>query len=492
MTHTDHTELWQDIVAATSELGSDATALRIPLFINLQKLKQSFRRQVQDVAVGAHQFLSLSASTQIAPIKGGALFCFAHGSPSNMNNLLPVAREALRRGLLGGIVMAGEFHTELREFVDVVPMLSADDLIGRLGPSVRVKNAIRLGEAYCQLSRALSRRGAYLASSLASNRGAVLRELAHAVQFGSACELLLQSWAPSAMISTSDFWPFEHQLCRQSSRHGIPTLVIQHGTIGDFWWPFVADLYCMWGDTHLQQMLELGAPVDRMKVLGMPATDSMFKGARTGLLGSANKHSSPVCLILSHTHGSTVEKDVFDSFRHFIAEAIKLSPTVDWKVKLHPREDETVYREMGKSIYDRLTFHPKDISLQDAVADADVVTTVYSTAGLEAMVLGRPLIVAPATSRVQHLAPWPSMGGGTYAATASDFQMQLNHLVGDDNYRARQLEKQHSFLAKSFANQGHAAERIVDLLERYSDKQSASEVRQPLPPLNAPCREVVT
>lgn len=67
------------------------------------------------------------------------------------------------------------------------------------------------------------------------------------------------------------------------------------------------------------------------------------------------------------------------------------------------------------------------------------------------------------------------MGGGTYAASAQEFQAQLIKLTSDRDHWTQQLDQQRQFLSKSFANQGHAAEHIVDLLERYSDQRLPSE-----------------
>jgi len=374
--------------------------------------------------------------------------------------------------------MGGDFRAELREFIGVVPVALAQDLVGGLTTTVRIKNATRLGKVYQQLSSALIRRRPSLAPVLAANRGAIVRQLACSIQFGSALGQLLDRWSPSCVISTSDFWPLEHQLCRQASQRKIPSILIQHGAIGDFWWPFVADMYCMWGETHVQQMQELGAPLERMVAAGMPATDSMFRGTEDGSRRRPSDRSRPICLLISHTHGRAIEKDIFDKYRHFVSETIQLAPEINWMVKLHPMENDELYREMGSSVFDRLTFYPKTASLQDAVTDADVVTTVYSTAGLESMVLGRPLIIAPAIARVRHLAPWPSMGGGMYANTPADFQFQLNRLISDQDYREQQLRKQERFLAKSFANQGHAAERIVDWLAEYSAPRAVPVVPQ--------------
>ena len=380
--------------------------------------------------------------------------------------------------MLGGILTGQDLSVELREFAGVVPIVSAEEILGQLSILERLRIAVRVAKAYRQITSALSR---HLAGFRFTGRRAMLVQmLVSSVLSGSVCKRLLDGWLPDCVISTSDFWPLEHQLCRQASDRQIPSLVIQHGTIDYIWWPFVADLYCMWGEAHVDQMLNIGAPSERLKVLGMPATDKFFGRAGTENHIQVKSDVPPVCLLLSMTNGISAEPEVFRSYRQFLAEALTLIPFVTWKVKFHPVEDDSFYREMGDALYRRLIFHPKNVSLEDAVNDADVVTTVYSTAGMEAMVMNRPLIVAPASLRIQELAWWPAMGGGRYASSPQEFQAQLTKLISDQNYRTRQLNEQREFLSKSFANQGHAAERIVDLLERYLDHRPASQTQSRL------------
>jgi hypothetical protein len=467
----EHTStLWQDIVAATADLGPEATALRIPLLVEFRMPPRIWRNRIGAAIETCAPFLTLPRKAIEVSPKGRVLFCFPHRTASNINNLLPVAREALRRGLLGGILTARDFSAELREFAGVAPIVSVEQLIRQLGLRERVRNAARVANMYKQITAALSRHLPRF--RMAGRRARLVRELADSVLYGSVCEWLLDRWSPSCVISTSDFFPLEHQLCCRASRRRIPSFVVQHGVIDEFWWPFVADIYCMWGDAHADQMRRLGAPAERLTVVGMPATDTLFERTNAGKYKSAENRVQPVCLLLSHTNGSGYEPEVFRDYRQFLAEAMKLMPLITWKVKLHPREGESFYREMGNAVYERLTFHPKDVSLEEAVKDADVVTTVFSTAGLESMIMDRPLIVAPATPRVQKFAWWPAMGGGTYAASAQEFQTQLTKLISDPDHRAQRLDQQRQFLSKSFANQGHAAECIVDLLERYSDQRS--------------------
>jgi hypothetical protein len=405
------------------------------------------------------------------------LFCLPHSTPANTNNLLPVAREALTRGLLGGILTVENSSVELHEFTGAVPIVSVKQLLGQLNITERFNNAARVAHAYKQVTAALSRH--LPGFRLTGRRAMLVHMLVGSVLSGAVCRRLLDSWLPDCVISTSDFWPLEHQLCRQATRRQIPSLVIQHGTIDYIWWPFVADLYCMWGDAHVDQLRSLGGPANRLTIVGMPATDKFFRRNKTAPSKQVSDRARPVCLILSMTNGSSAEPEVFRSYRQFIIETINLITLVTWKVKLHPVENDSFYRELGDSLYGRLTFHPRGMSLEEAVNDADVVTTIYSTAGLETMVMGRPLIVAPASARVRELAWWPMAGGGTYAASAQEFEQQLTKLVLDQNYWRRQLEGQRGFLAKSFANQGHASERIVDLLATYSRQRPVSRPLSP-------------
>jgi hypothetical protein len=477
MVDTVQSKLWQAIVAATANLGPDATALRIPLWVEFRQRPRSFKKRIGAIVGICRQFLAIGRRVKVHFPNGGVLVCFPHHTLSNVNNMLPVATEAFRRGLVGAILTFGNFSEKLADFAEAVPIITEQQLVRQLSIPERLRNLARMARVYKQVVAALSQHLPGL--RLARRRARLLQMVGASVIYGSIFKRFFATWAPDCIVSTSDFWPFEHQLCCQAKLRQVPSLVIQHGTIDYIWWPFVADLCCLWGDAHVDQLRSLGAPPHRLTVVGMPATDKFFRRSRTAPGRQLSDRVRPVCLILSMTNGSSAEPEVFRSYRQFTIEAINLIPFVTWKVKLHPVETDSFYRELGDSLYGRLTFHPSSVSLEEAVNDADVVTTIYSTAGLETMVMDRPLIVAPATARVQELAWWPMAGGGRYAASAQEFEEQLNKLISDQNYRRRQLEEQRGFLTRSFANQGHAAEHMVDLLGAYSRQRSTSRTLSP-------------
>jgi hypothetical protein len=197
----------------------------------------------------------------------------------------------------------------------VVPIVLADEVIGELGFLERFKNATRIAKEYRKIRLALCRHLPEF--RLAGRRMILVRSLIHSVLYGVVCEKVLGRTLPSCIISTSDFWPLEHQLCCQASRRQIPSVVIQHGVLDYMCWPFVSDLCCLWG-AHAAQFLNLGAPPQRLVVLGMPATDKLF--ARTGPVrgGLTRGRDQAICLILSQTNGIDEEPAMFLSYRQFL------------------------------------------------------------------------------------------------------------------------------------------------------------------------------
>jgi hypothetical protein len=401
------------------------------------------------------------------------VFCFAHQSPANMHNLLPVAREAQERGLLGGIVSGARSLEPLREFSGRVPMVTGQSLISLLSMRERRSIAREAMQAVREMSRLVSRCETRLRVRLLKNAGMVLDEIVRSLATARAFQRLFQAWSPACVISTSDLFPFEFQFARQAQACGIPSVVIQHGTPDDCWWPFQADHFVAWGEVFREQMLALGAPASRLTVGGMPASDAVFQRAQTlrqGQDSSNTVHKPPVCLILSHSHGRAFEPDSFQQLKAFLPEVIASTPDISWKVKLHPAEDDSFYRELGDATFRRLEIYPRSTTLTDAVSNADVATTLFSASGLDAMIRGCPVIVTALSARSKELAWWPDVGGGVFAHTPDEFRQHLMDLVAIPERRSSQLERQRDFVRRSFANPGRASQAIVNFMTSLQEE----------------------
>jgi hypothetical protein len=308
---------------------------------------------------------------------------------------------------------------------------------------------------------------ALYAERFRGNTGTAINQLIRSLQIAKTSRLIFDAWAPSAIVSTSDLWPFEYQFAFEATSRNIPSVVIQHGSLVYFYWPFIASLYILWGDESFREMCALGAPADRLAVAGMPASDKTFRWLSETGVAERNPGKNPVCLILSHTHARSMEPELYENYKSFLNELIPSTPFVRWRVKLHPAESRTFYEDMNPDVVGKLEFYPSATKLEDALEEADVVTTLFSTAALEAMMKRRPVIVSIVSPRMAEPALLPQVKGAFRVHTPEEFGRELQLLISNPEHRNRRLAFQSASLNQYFANQGHASQAIVDLLEEH-------------------------
>lgn len=465
----DGRQLWADIVRLTDASGDEyIRSLRIVLFVLLKSSgADPFLRQCRNILSG-FQSLIPCRRIPIPQIRGGRLlFCFAHRTSSNMQNLLPVAREAHRRGLLGGIVTVANFSKELEEFVGQVPITTAAALKSQLSSGDQRQMCVEAFRVCRDIYVILSEYDASLSASFLKNIGTVLFHALTSLQMARAFESLLDAWLPCGVVSTSDLYPLEWQLAHQASCKQIPSVVIQHGNLTYFYWPFVGGLNVVWGKEAFDEMVGLGSPRHRLVLGGMPASDRLF-GRKTAVPEKRQATSTrPLCLILSHTHARDMEKELWDNYKRFLSKLILTTPFVRWKVKLHPSEDRSFYDDLEPEAAAKLEFHPRSTPLEDALDEADVVTTLYSTSGLEAMIAERPLIIPIVSPRMTEPG-FPRIQGAILVHSSEEFKLELWEVIANPEHRARQLASQKQALRYAFSNQGHASEAIMDIIsERF-------------------------
>ncbi|MGO9374711.1 MAG: hypothetical protein ACLQBD_21790 [Syntrophobacteraceae bacterium] len=283
-------------------------------------------------------------------------------------------------------------------------------------------------------------------------------------------ERLYDEWEPSCVVSTSDFWPFEHAVFAEARRVGVLSFVIQHGITNHFWWPFVADKLLLWGQPFYDEIRGLGAPQSRLAICGMPATDQLFL---TYQANTSVAQSSPAksYLILSETQNCVTYKKLYSDYKTLLKASIAATPSIRWLVKLHPVEDQSFYTDMLDGSFPNLSILPKETTLEEAIKLADVACTIWSTAGLEAMVMRRPLVVFDIVPLVRQYAWWPKFGGGTYISSEDAMMHFIGQASTDQRFLGCLVKGQDDFLTRSFANSGRAAEAVLECISNYLSKR---------------------
>ena len=281
-----------------------------------------------------------------------------------------------------------------------------------------------------------------------------------------ACARALARWKPGCVVSTSDLFPLEHQMFVNAKLRGIPTFLLQHGIIVPKYFPFHADKFLVWGEPDLKTMVDLGAPSDSIVVLGMPSSDRLFdpeirQPKRARIVRPLR------ILILSNIRPRGPEKPV-SGLASFLKEVIPQYKEHKWTVRLHPTEDGQFYRSLGERVLESLKFSPATASLKEAVEEADICCTIASTAGLEAMLMQKPLLVFTADEWIRLEAWWPNYGGGNYISSPDQLAQYLRHMLEEDGFSQSRINEQNEFLARRYVNLGCAAKAVSEFIEQHA------------------------
>lgn len=460
-------DIWKTVVAVTSGMGDILQSMRIPIYMALiHGGGINYRGCLKGIKDIAQLVRPRQRSIIPKAKKNGFLFCFPYPTPSNMNNIIPVALEAKKRGLLAGIILGRDVSREMIDLFKDIPTITFMNIMSlRNGWTdfELLKEAKHNLDVLFYEFRNITPDG-YI--RLKNNTIYLMRDLIVSKKVVQSTHQLFDTWSPSMIVSTSDFWPFEYQICHQGRLRGIPSSIVQHGVIGEFWWPFVANMNLLWGDYYRDKMLEIGADPERLRVCGMPSTDILFNKYSSYEVKDKQREKL-VCLIISQTEPTAVPYCVIEMYNLLIKEVISNTPNISWKIKLHPRESNDFYIKLNRNLDNKVYVFPKSTTLENAVLDSDIVFSLYSTAGLEAMMMRKPLIILDVSPEIRTIAWWPSLGGGIYCNTAENIYDIIKNIVVDSEYRKYIMEKQDEFINNCFANRGKATESVIELLEKY-------------------------
>lgn len=467
-------ESWNLILRICDETRDEVIAsVRLALLNDFGKTEEFCRGDnIRELARCFRSFVSpgqKSKAVTLAPPPGRPMIVFPGASGSNLLNLLPVAQEAHRRGKLGGIVAGNGFRSlpsnPLAEFQSVI---LENDLNNFAGIGFLPGSLNRAIKRLRNLIARLKGSGPHCARMVRLNYGSYLRLMVASERMAVAYKRLLSMWRPSIVLSTSDFWPAEFQACWQAKLLGIPTAILQHGAINDVCaWPTYHDVFLAWGEGFREQLLKQGAPGKQVKVVGMPASDDLFRRSQ-GKPTVAGRGVAPVCLIFSHTQDRVEDQALFREYGECLTTAIESTPDVLWRIRLHPSEDDCFYRELDLLRFKNVEMSPRELPLVQDVERASVVTTIRSTAGMQAMMMGKPLLIFYPASMSSPPVTWPNEGGGSCFRDAGEFKNNIQRLLDDERFLQSRLKAQNEFLEKSFSNCGRASAATVDFLEQYT------------------------
>ncbi len=280
----------------------------------------------------------------------------------------------------------------------------------------------------------------------------------------SALEELLETLQPRLVVGMSERGLGVNYAFGLAAAAGIPTLALESPDMvfdSPLFGTLEADRLAAAGDYSAAVFRRHGVPGERITVTGRPRYDGPAASARD----SEAEGSLPEVVFFSQP---LEQKLTWELKREFIAGAALLArcaKRLKVSVKPHPREDPNELRRLLEAAGlspDALL--PVELDLYDLLNRCAVATTIFSTVGVEALVLGKPVAVLRVPGE-EAVLEYTASAGVYRAFNAEELAEGVQRLLRDPELRRKLAAGRRAYLERHEAGaDGGAARRVAALI----------------------------
>lgn len=209
---------------------------------------------------------------------------------------------------------------------------------------------------------------------------------------------VLKELRPAAITTTTQWGIYaKAHIMVAKLIYQIPTLWIQHGlaTIDAFTAPLYFDQLAVWGERDIALWSGVDFPKDRIKITGGITFDPLVK--LSGKETVRHRLGIPLAnAVITYTsqpvHSLISVEEHRETFKWFLQAAATLRDAV-FILKPHPRENEKIYRTKVEAAKLKNVLVQKQVDTDELIKGSDIIVTIYSTTGMTAVGLNKPLIM---------------------------------------------------------------------------------------------------
>lgn len=232
---------------------------------------------------------------------------------------------------------------------------------------------------------------------------------------------------PDVMITVDELSRFGRSMVRVANSRGVGTMVVQHGALHDH--PLLASTdatkFAAYGEQTKKILLKRGARANQIEIVGQAEkvpTESPEK-IRAKICATLNldKHR-PIITFASQALADSVNYPNFEMFYN----GVKDLPELQFVVKLHPDESQKLHCDFAKKLGLRNVTIIKDVPIKEIILASDLVINIYSTVGMEALSLGKPLISINVNLPKSY---FPEGSGAHIASNAKSLKSAISSII---------------------------------------------------------------
>lgn len=293
------------------------------------------------------------------------------------------------------------------------------------------------------------------------------------LQFIDRGNRILATNRPDLMLTWTDVLQFEKTMLKLAAKHGIKSLMIQHGIHGLIkdperkWHQFDiaklhADKMLVYGEVPKKYLQYYGIPENRIEIIGSPRHDPLFNTSPAELTNSILLATSGVPTAYSYFLSNTALARYEANLRAICraADAIK---DKEFIVKLHPFADEVVDPVSIVKEEAPATRILKNANTYQLLGECDLVISTESTVVMEALILGKPAIVIEFLKEGESV-PFVESGAALGIWKPDDAYPALKNALFDESVKDRLRAGRSRFLKEYLSFHGNASKQLVNFL----------------------------
>jgi len=233
----------------------------------------------------------------------------------------------------------------------------------------------------------------------------------------------------------------------------------------------------VWGEYSRELLVGMGADPAKVEVTGNPLFDDLAEGmfdpesVRRGLGMQAGEKLVVYASCNPVNIGWWTEEEVGRTVRA-VRRAAEEVPGCRLIVRPHPTEREEVYRKHLGGETGRVRVSKAE-RLYDLLGACDILITDASVVGLEAAVMGKPVVIVNLTGKPYPVRDYPALlvkeEVALEARSVEDLQRWIPEILAGGEMACRMRERREKFVEKyCYRLDGRSSERVADLIERMA------------------------
>lgn len=271
---------------------------------------------------------------------------------------------------------------------------------------------------------------------------------------------LCQGLEIRSMLLRNDVKEQERTLILSLRLHKIPSLVMQHGILAESNGhnELLADKFIAWGKASADWYNKFGNSKDKFFIAGNPRFDVLkdwkpviSRDVLYGKLGrDVNKKTILFATQQVNKFSSFWTDDLFWVMADELLKYIEGRPDIQLIIKCDPYEDVLPYNRIAAYYPGAQVTTIRNFDIYTLIYNSDLVITLDSTVGLEAMLFDKPLITFNLTAREDRV-PYAQKGAAVAVYKDDALGHAIERVLNDKNLAVQLKEERKKFILE-YAN----------------------------------------